>query len=242
MQSALVFADEGIIEMATQTPLTEQVLDYVREVSLRDDQYRRELREETERYPMGPAMQVMAEEGQLLEFLVRLISARNALEVGTFTGYSALCIAKGLAQNGRLITCDINKKWQKIAEPHWKRAGVSGFIEPRIGDARLILTDLLSEVGANFMDFIFIDADKAAYPIYYELGLKLLRYGGLMVVDNTLYFGRVADIAANDPDTVAIREVNELIRRDDRVDLAMLPMADGITLVSKKHDIASNQP
>lgn len=226
--------------MAKQTPLTKELLDYLCEISLRDEETLRELREETERYPMGTEMQVMAEEGQLLQFLVKLISARNALEIGTFTGYSALCIAKGLTKDGRLITCDINKKWPKIAEPFWKQAGLSGLIESRIGDAGLLLTELLSEVGANYMDFIFIDADKAAYPLYYELGLKLLREGGLMVVDNTLYFGRVLDVASGDPDTVAIRDLNELIRRDDRVDLTVLPMADGITMVRKRRGKAHN--
>lgn len=227
--------DSGrIIDLATQTPLTQELLEYLREISLRDDECLRELRDETERYPMGAAMQVMAEEGQLLEFLVKLVSARNALEVGTFTGYSTLCIAKGLAQGGRLVTCDISKKWLSIAQPYWQRADVCDVIEPRIGDARVLLSQLLAEVGANFMDFIFIDADKAAYSTYYELGLSLLRPGGLMLVDNTLYFGRVLDAESGDADTLALRRFNELVRGDNRVDLSVLPMADGITMVRKR--------
>ena len=223
-----------IANLATQTPLTPELLAYLREISLRDDQSLRELREETSRYPMGAAMQVMAEEGQLLELLVKLVSARNALEVGTFTGYSTLCIAKGLVKGGRLITCDMSNKWLSIAQPYWQRAGVCDVIEPRIGDARLVLTDLLSEVGSNFMDFIFIDADKAAYSIYYELGLSLLRVGGLMVIDNTLYFGRIQDAASSDPDVLALRAFNQSVRNDERVDLSVLPMADGITMVRKR--------
>lgn len=217
-----------------QTPLTQEIIDYVRTISLRDDEQLRQLRDETERYPMGSAMQVMAEEGQLLEFLVKLVSARNALEIGTFTGYGALCIARGLEQNGRLITCDINKKWLTIAMPYWERAGVSEVIQSRTGDAQIIMNDLLSEYGPGYMDFIFIDADKTAYKSYYELGLELLRAGGLMVLDNTLYFGRVLDSGNGDPDTTAIRDLNELIRHDERVDLTVLPMADGITMVRKR--------
>lgn len=183
---------------------------------------------------MGKAMQVMAEEGQLLEFLVRLISARNALEIGTFTGYSALCIAKGLQEGGRLITCDINQKWHGVALPFWERAGVSGIIDYRSGDALLTLGDILSECGGDYMDFIFVDADKGQYPMYYELGLKILRPNGLMVIDNTLYSGRVADPASDDLETVAIRRLNETIYRDERVDISVLPMADGITLIQKR--------
>jgi O-methyltransferase len=224
----------GISKLATQTPITEKLMDYVREVSLRENELLRNLREETVRYPMGATMQVMAEEGQLLEFLARTVGARNALELGTFTGYSALCIAKGLTADGQLITCDSNKKWPEIGKPYWEEAGLGDVIESRIGDAEELLIALLSELGSNYMDLIFVDADKSAYKRYYELGLDLLRVGGIMLLDNTLYFGRVADSSINDRETVAIRDLNIAIHRDDRVDLVVIPMADGITMVRKK--------
>ena len=220
--------------MADQTELSPQLLAYVRDVSLREDAVLRELREETAQYPMGTALQVMAEEGQLLTFLVRLTGASRVLEVGTFTGYSALCLARGLPPGGRLVTCDISDRWPAIGAQYWKRAGVADRIEVRIGDARDTLAGLLAEGAAGTVDLVFVDADKAAYRAYYEASLRLLRPGGLLVLDNTVLFGQVVDPAARDPDTVAVRELNAFLRDDDRVDLAMLTMADGITLARKR--------
>lgn len=220
--------------MAGQTDLSLGLLAYFRDVSSREDAILRELREETAKYPMGIAMQVMAEEGQLLAFLVALTGARSVLEVGTFTGYSTLCMARAVAPGGRLVTCDISEKWPMIGAPYWEKAGVAERIEVRIGDARSTLATLIEESGAGAIDFAFIDADKANYRDYYEATLTLLRPGGLMVLDNTLFFGRVIDSELQDPDTVAIREFNSFLRADVRVDMSMLTMADGITLVRKR--------
>jgi O-methyltransferase len=220
--------------MAGQTELSAPLLAYVRQVSLREDPVLRELREETAEYPMGTAMQVMAEEGQLLGFLVRLTGARRVLEIGTFTGYSTLCLARALPPGGRVVTCDVTDRWPAVGRPYWERAGVADRIEVRVGDARDTLTGLLAGGGAETVDLAFVDADKASYCDYYEASLRLLRPGGLLVLDNTVLFGQVVDPAAQDPDTVAVRALNAALRDDERVDLAMLTMADGITLARKR--------
>lgn len=220
--------------MANQIDSSKEILDYVRDVSLRDDPVLRELREETASYPMGGAMQVMAEEGQLLALLVGLTGARDVLEIGTFTGYSTLCMARALPAGGRLVTCDITDKWPMIAADYWRRAGVMDRIEVRVGNAVETLDEIKAEEGEGAFDFVFIDADKANYRNYYEAGLALVRPGGLIVVDNTLFFGRVIDPTVRDPDTVAIRELNTFLLDDSRVELSMLAVADGITLLRKK--------
>lgn len=221
--------------MANQTALSPELLDYIRAVSLREDDILRELRDLTMDLPGGPAMLVMPEEGQLLSFLVSLTGARTVVEVGTFTGYSTLCMARELPPEGRIITCDITDKWPAVASGYWRRSGVSDRIEVRIGPAVETLATLIDELGENVVDLIFIDADKSTYVRYYELCLRLLRPGGIIIIDNTLFFGRVADRAAQDPDTVAVRELNELLRLDDRVCISLLSIADGITLVRKKN-------
>ncbi|GAA1012162.1 O-methyltransferase [Acrocarpospora pleiomorpha] len=220
--------------MAGQLHITSVLSDYVRAVSLREDEILRSLREETAALPMGGAMQVMAEEGQLLALLVRLTSARTVLEVGTYTGYSTLCLARALAPGGRVITCDITDRWPNIGVPYWRRSGVLDRIDSRIGDASDTLATLLCEEGPGSVDFVFIDADKPGYPKYYEAALALVRENGLIVVDNTLFLGRVADSAAQDADTEAIRAFNAMLLEDLRVDVSLLPVADGITLVRKK--------
>jgi O-methyltransferase len=220
--------------MAHQVDTSTHILDYVRETSLRDDEILRGLREETAELPGGSALQVMAEEGQFLGLLVRLTGAASVLEVGTFTGYSTLCMARALPPTGRLVTCDNTDRWAEIGEPYWQRAGVADRIDLRVGDGVDTLDSLLVEQGPDSVDLVFIDADKANYGEYYERALLLVRPGGLIVIDNTLFFGRVIDPAAQDPDTVAIRELNTLLRDDDRVEISLLVMADGITLARKK--------
>lgn len=220
--------------MAQQTEFSAALLDYVRAMSLRDDEILRELREETFELPMGRAMQVAAEEGQFLALLAKLSGARMIVELGTYTGYSALCLARALPPGGRLITVDISEKWPMIAQRYWERAGVADRIEVRIGPAERVLMDLLEQLGPGGADFVFIDADKVAYRQYYENALQLVRQGGLIILDNTVFFGRVVDGGSQDADTVAIRELNASLRDDDRVDMAMLSMADGITLARKK--------
>ena len=220
--------------MAQQTDFSPALLEYVRAVSLREDEILSELRRETEQLPMGQAMQVMAEEGQFLSLLVRLVAARTVVEVGTFTGYSTLCMARALPPEGRLITLDITDRWPAIARPYWERAEVAGLIDVRIGPASSTLETLEGELGAGTVDLVFIDADKAGYLGYYENALRLVRPGGLIVLDNTVFFGRVIDERATDTDTEAIRKLNEILRDDDRVDLAMLSLADGITLAIRR--------
>ncbi|KWV34009.1 O-methyltransferase [Micromonospora rifamycinica] len=221
--------------MAQQTEFTEALLDYVRQVSLRDDEILADLRRETAALPMGRAMQIMPEEGQLLALLVRLTAASLAVvEVGTFTGYSTLCMARALPTGGRLFTVDISARWPMIAVPYWERAGVADRIDVRIGAAREVLADLETELGPGTVDLVFIDADKAGYPDYYEAALRLVRRGGLVVLDNTVFFGRVVDEEHQDRDTATIRELNVSLLADDRVDLAMLSFADGLTLAVKR--------
>jgi O-methyltransferase len=220
--------------MAEQLAVTPELLAYVRDTSLRDDDVLRGLREQTARLPAGRAMQVSAEEGQLLALLVALIGARTVLDIGTYTGYSALCMARALPPGGRLVTCDITERWPAIGAPYWQRAAVADRIELRVGDARGTLTELLADGGAGSVDLAFIDADKTGYRDYYEGVLPLVRPGGLIAIDNTLFFGRVVDPAAQDADTRAIRELNALLRDDDRVDIALLAVADGITLARKR--------
>jgi O-methyltransferase len=220
--------------MADQTPLSPELLAYLRAESLREDELLRELREETATYPMGRVMQVMAEEGQLLALLVKMTNARRILEVGTFTGYSTLCMARALPPDGQLITCDITNRWPSTGMQYWRRASVAGRIEVKIGDAIETLASLLAEKGSEFFDLAFIDADKANYREYYEKTLLLVRPGGLIIIDNTLLFGKVVDVEDNSPEVVEIREFNSLLLRDNRIDLSMLPMADGITLALKR--------
>jgi O-methyltransferase len=220
--------------MANQLDDSAALLTYVRDRSLREDEILRELRYETAALPGGTTMQVMAEEGQLLAFLVTLCDARTVLELGTYTGYSALWMARALPAGGRLVTCDITYRWPALGVPYWERAGVADRIDLRIGPATETLERLEAESGAGSVDLVFIDADKANYPEYYEKCLGLLRPGGLMVVDNTLFFGRVLSPDPDDADAAAVARLNETLHDDPRVDLAMLPFADGVTLVRRR--------
>ncbi|OPC84075.1 SAM-dependent methyltransferase [Embleya scabrispora] len=220
--------------MADQIAAGSELLGYVREFSLREDEILRDLRLMSAELPGGETMQVMPEEGQFLAMLVAATGAAEVLELGTFTGYSTLCMARALPPRGRLVTCDISARWPEIGVEYWRRAGVFDHIDVRIGAAMETLEEMIAEGRSGEFDLVFIDADKRNYPDYYELCLRLVRPGGLLVLDNTLFFGRVVDPLAEDADTVGVREVNARIRDDRRVDICMLPLADGVTLVRRR--------
>jgi predicted O-methyltransferase YrrM len=213
--------------------LSDTLYQYLLSVSLRDDPLRVRLRQETARDDMA-AMQTAPEQGQLMALLVKLIGARKALEVGVYTGYSALCVAAALPADGRLIACDIDPAWTAVAQRYWKEAGVSEKIELRLAPALETLDALIANGESGSFDFAFIDADKENYQGYYERALTLLRPGGLITVDNTLWSGRVADLVVQDADTRAIRAFNETLYRDARVDMSLIPIADGLTLAMKR--------
>jgi predicted O-methyltransferase YrrM len=179
-------------------------------------------------------MQIGPDQGTLLALLVRLTGARRALEVGTFTGYSALAVASALPEGGQLITCDVSAEWTAVARRYWEEAGVSGRIELRLGPAVETLAGLLRAGGAGSFDFAFIDADKPSYNAYYEACLGLVRPGGLIAIDNVLWSGAVADPAAVDPETAALRALNEKVRDDPRVDACLLTVGDGVMLARKR--------
>ncbi|MHA6761494.1 O-methyltransferase [Streptacidiphilus sp. PAMC 29251] len=219
--------------MRDQIDFTPELLDYVREFSLREGQVLAGLREETAALP-DCIMQILPEEAQFLALLIGLTQARTVLEIGTFTGYSALRMAQALPADGQLVTCDISEEWTAIARRAWELAGVTDRIDLRLGDAVATLDQLLAERGLESFDLVFIDADKAHYPEYYERSLDLTRPGGLIVLDNTLWSGRVVDPAVQDADTLGVRKVNLTLLTDQRVDLSMLPMADGVTLARKR--------
>jgi len=170
----------------------------------------------------------------LLALLARLIGARRALEIGTYTGYSALAVATALPDDGKLVCCDINDEWTQVARRYWREAGLAHKIELRLAPAADTLRELLRELGPGSFDFAFIDADKEGYDGYYESCLKLLRDGGLMAFDNALWSGRVADRSQKDEDTVALRALNAKVRDDPRVDSCLLTVGDGVLLARKR--------
>ena len=179
-------------------------------------------------------MQISPEQGQFMALLAEAIAAHRYLEIGVFTGYSALAVALALPGDGRVVACDNNAAWTAVAQRYWREAGVAERIELRLGDAATTLRELIAEGAAGGFDFAFIDADKENYDTYYEQTLKLLRRGGLMAIDNVLWFGKVADPRARDRDTLALRRLNAKLRDDARIGLSMLPVGDGITLARKR--------
>jgi predicted O-methyltransferase YrrM len=212
--------------------LSENVYSYLIDHSLREPPLLRALRDETSSLSMA-MMQISPEQGQLMRLLAELMGASKALEVGTFTGYSSLCVALALPDGGELVACDVSEEWTALGRKYWKLAGVERKIDLRIDPAVKTLESLLPHRAGDF-DFAFIDADKKNYGVYYELCLALLRPGGLLLVDNVLWGGSVADPSVQDEDTEAIRRLNEKICRDDRVLHSMLPVGDGLSLVRKK--------
>jgi predicted O-methyltransferase YrrM len=213
--------------------LTDKLGDYVLDTSLREPPLLRRLREETARLPMGN-MQIAPDQGQLMALLARLIGAQRCLEIGTFTGYSALVLALALPQDGRIIACDVNPETTAIARRYWAEAGVDGKIELRLAPALTTLDALLAAGQEGGFDFVFIDADKENYDGYYERALRLVRPGGLIVIDNVLWGGWVTDHRRKDAETVALRALNAKLHHDERIDLSLLPLADGVTLARKR--------
>lgn len=209
------------------------LLAYLRSVAAPEPEYLARLREETARDPLA-RMQITVEQGLFMGMLVRLMGVRRALEVGVFTGYSSISVARALPEDGELIACDVSEHWTGIARRYWKEAGVEGKIKLHLRPAVETLDELLAAGQAGTFDFAFIDADKVNYAVYYERALQLLRPGGLVAVDNVLWHGRVIDAGVNDEDTVAIRAFNAAMRADARVDQMMLPIGDGVTLARKR--------
>jgi caffeoyl-CoA O-methyltransferase len=213
--------------------ISDELYDYLLAVGLRESETARRLREETARLPAA-VMQISPEQGAFMQLLVSLIGARRTLEVGTFTGYSALVVAEALPADGRVVACDVSEEWTAIGRRYWDDAGVAERIDLRLGPAIATLDGLLAERRHGSFDFAFIDADKGNYDGYYERSLELLRQGGLLAIDNTLWSGAVIDAARDDEDTAAIRAINRKVSRDARVDMVLLPIGDGLTLARKR--------
>jgi predicted O-methyltransferase YrrM len=213
--------------------LDDALYQYLLDVSLRETPLLKRLRDETQALPMA-RWQVAPEQGQFLALLVKLTGARRLLEVGTFTGYSALCMAAALPADGSLICCDIPGDYNAIARRYWQEAGLAGRIDLQLAPALETLAELERQGQGKQYDLVFIDADKANYPSYLEHALHLLRVGGLAVFDNTLWSGRVLEASPESADTRAIQALNRALKDDARVDLSLLPLGDGLTLCRKR--------
>jgi O-methyltransferase len=219
--------------MGKRTLVPDAVEEYISEVITRETPLQKRLRAETATLPEA-RMQIGPDQGALFSLLVRLTGVRRALEIGTFTGYSALAVAAALPEDGKLIACDASEQWTGIARRYWAEAGVANRIELRLGPAQETLAALLREGAAESFDFAFIDADKEPVDAYYEACLRLVRRGGLIAVDNVLWHGDVVDPALTDVETEAIRALNRKARDDQRVEACLLSVGDGILLVRKR--------
>jgi predicted O-methyltransferase YrrM len=220
--------------MANKTiGISDELAAYVRRVGTREPDVLARLREETSSLAQR-GMQVSAEQGALLALLVELIGARRCLEVGTFTGYSSTAVALALPGDGRITCCDVSEEWTSIARKYWSEAGVADKVDLRLGPAADTLDDLLAAGEEGTFDLAFIDADKVGYDGYYERALRLVRPGGLIALDNTLWGGRVIDDDVTDEDTEAIRALNAKLADDQRVTLCLLPVSDGVTLARRR--------
>lgn len=213
--------------------LTDDLHGYLLDVSVREPDVLRRLREETAALPESN-MQIGPEQGQFMGLLVELIGAKHTLEIGTFTGYSALAVALALPFDGRVIACDLSEEWTSVGKPFWEQAGQAHKIELRLGPAVESLDSLLAQGRAGEFDFAFIDADKVGYTAYFERCMQLVRCGGLIAIDNTLWEGKVVDADVTDADTEAIRRFNAELRDDERVSLSLVPIGDGLTLARKR--------
>jgi len=214
------------------TPVDETLFDYLIAHSLREHPQQAALRDATRDHPQA-GMQISPDQGQLLALLVKLIGARRAIEVGTFTGYSALTVALALPDDGRLLACDVSDEFTRVGRPFWQRAGVAHKIDLQLAPALQTLDSRLAAGEAGAYDFAFIDADKTNYDGYYERCLALLRPGGLIAFDNMLWYGAVARPAA-DADTAALQRLNDKLHHDARVDIALLTVGDGLALARKR--------
>ncbi|OGT77017.1 MAG: SAM-dependent methyltransferase [Gammaproteobacteria bacterium RIFCSPLOWO2_12_47_11] len=212
--------------------ITDQLYDYLLSVSLKETELQRELRADTAKQPQA-IMQVGPDQGQLMAMLIRLMHAKKIIEIGVFTGYSSLCMAMALPDDGHIVACDINKEYTDIARQYWRKAGVADKIELVLAPAIRTLDKLLAQGEQGTYDFVFIDADKPEYPDYYERSLQLIRKGGLIAIDNVLWYGKPADPVEKDKDTLAIRKFNQKLYQDSRVMISMLTIADGLTLALK---------
>lgn len=212
--------------------LSKTLHDYLVSVSVPSDPLWERLRDETKE-SVGFNMQISPEQSQFMSFLIRLMGVTKALEIGTFTGYSALSIARALPSNGQLVACDVSTEWTSIAKRYWKEAGVDNKIDLRIAPALTTLDEMIANGESGSYGFAFIDADKSNYVHYYERCLQLLQPGGVVGVDNTLWGGSVADPDKNDEDTAAIRVLNKTILEDERVDSSLIPIGDGLYLARK---------
>jgi predicted O-methyltransferase YrrM len=219
--------------MGARSLVPDDIERYVGETIAKETPLQKRLRAETAKLPMA-GMQIGPDQGALLAWLVRLIGARRTIEIGTFTGYSALAVAQALPRDGKVIACDISEEWTSIARRYWQEAGLAERIELRLGPAVETLKGLLAAGGAGSFDFAFIDADKSGYDAYYELCLQLVRPNGLLAIDNVLWSGAVVNDKKRDADTDALRALNLKIRDDARVDSALLTVGDGLTLARKR--------
>lgn len=213
-------------------PLDEHLEGYLVAHSVREQPVQRELREATAGMEHA-GMQIGPDQAQLMQLLVKSIGARRTIEVGVFTGYSALAVALALPADGKIVACDVNEKWTSMARRYWEEAGVAGKIDLRLQPALRTLDELIAAGEEGRFDFAFIDADKSRYMDYYERCMRLVRRGGLIAIDNTLWYGKVADPAVEDDDTRAIRGLNDRLHRDARIALSLLPVGDGLTLALK---------
>ncbi len=214
--------------------LDESLYQYVLANSIREHPAQAALREATRAHPHA-GMQISPEQGQFMAMLIKMLAARRTIEIGVFTGYSALTVALALPADGRVLACDISDEYTRIGKPFWQQAGVAGKIDLRLAPAIDTLDARIVAGETGTYDFAFIDADKSGYDAYYERCLSLLRVGGLIAIDNTLWSGKVAEPAASgDADTAALQSLNVKLHRDERIDVSLLPIGDGLTLARKR--------
>ena len=218
--------------MSNQIPIDEKLIKYLRTKGYRSDNIIDKLVKETLALGSVSRMQIAPEQGQFLEIIVSITKSNKCLEVGRFTGLSSLCIAKGLTENGKLVSIDNSDEFLSLAQKYWKLAGVDSKIESVIGDAVEAMQSMVDR--QHSFDFIFIDADKSNYPHYYELSLQLIPTNGIIIIDNMLWHGDVANEAIKDTKTQTIRELNLKIQKDDRINYSLLPLSDGLSFIQKK--------